>query len=161
MITIRKPSLLDTPDMAVILNEIIQSGGATAMVGTLTAQNMADIMASNAARSAWHVAMDAKDQLVGYQWITPSDDLPPTAADISTFVKIGQTQLGIGSKLFEATQAAAKDLGYAWISANIRADNEGGLIYYQSRGFEDYGQIKDYKMRDGQLVDKRLKRFDL
>ena len=87
--------------------------------------------------------------------------MPPQAANIATFVQIGQTGLGIGSALFDATRKAAKELGYVWINANIRADNEGGLIYYQSRGFQDYGIIEGYRMGNGQLVDKRLKRFDL
>ncbi|WP_338019733.1 GNAT family N-acetyltransferase [Sulfitobacter sp. PR48] len=87
--------------------------------------------------------------------------MPPEAANIATFVQIGQTGLGIGSALFEATRTAARAMGYLWINANIRADNEGGLIYYQSRGFQDYGVIEGYRMADGQIVDKRLKRYDL
>ena len=54
-----------------------------------------------------------------------------------------------------------RDHGYVWINAEIRADNTGGLIYYQSRGFEDYGRIKDYRLDDGMVVDKVLKRYDL
>jgi L-amino acid N-acyltransferase YncA len=69
--------------------------------------------------------------------------------------------LGIGSALFAATRKTAKALGYKWINANIRADNEGGLIYYQSRGFQDSRGIEGYELTDGQVVDKRLKRFDL
>jgi ribosomal protein S18 acetylase RimI-like enzyme len=98
---------------------------------------------------------------MGFQWIEPARYLPPEAAEIATFARMGHTGLGIGSKLFEATQSAAKALGYAWINANIRADNGGGLIYYQSRGFEDYGRIEGYEMGDGTRVDKVLKRFDL
>jgi len=93
--------------------------------------------------------------------VSPEDYLPTEAVDISTFVQVGRTGLGIGSALFKATQKAAKALGYTWINANIRADNEGGLIYYQSRGFEDYDMIRGYKMENGQIVDKRLKRFML
>jgi ribosomal protein S18 acetylase RimI-like enzyme len=111
--------------------------------------------------SAWHVAETSEGEIVGMQWITRRDTLPPEAADISTFAKPGLQGLGIGSKLFEATKAAAKALGYRWISANIRADNAGGLIYYQSRGFEDYGRIEGHRMADGQIVEKILKRYDL
>jgi L-amino acid N-acyltransferase YncA len=107
------------------------------------------------------VAVDGGEQVVGFQWIEPADYLPADAAEIATFVKIGQTGLGIGSKLFDATRNAAKSLGYRWINANIRADNEGGLIYYQSRGFADYGTIEGYEMANGEIVDKVLKRFDL
>ena len=161
MITIRRPITLDLPDMARLLNEIIEEGGTTALARPVTGNDLADWMAFQPGRNAWHVALDAQERVVGFQWIEPKSSLPPEACDISTFVQIGQTGLGIGSALFVATRKAAKALGYVWINANIRADNEGGLIYYQSRGFQDYGVIEGYEMANGQIVDKRLKRFDL
>ncbi len=161
MIRIRKPGTFDTSDMADLLNGIIAEGGTTAHANPVTAQDITDWINATPDESAWYVAVDETERVVGFQWIEPHRDLPPEAADISTFVQVGQTGLGIGSALFAATESAAKALGYKWINANIRADNEGGLIYYQSRGFEDYGEIKGYRMANGQVVDKRLKRFDL
>ncbi|MGB3246865.1 MAG: GNAT family N-acetyltransferase [Sulfitobacter sp.] len=161
MISVRKPIPLDAADMARLLNEIIAVGGTTAITRPVTGQDLTDWMASDADQSAWNVALDGAEKVVGFQWIAPAGYLPAEAAEIATFVQIGQTGLGIGSALFAATRTAAKALGYAWINANIRADNEGGLIYYQSRGFQDYGVIENYEMSDGTLVDKRLKRFDL
>ncbi len=161
MITVRPAISLDASSMAKLLNAIIEEGGTTALTREVTAQDIADQMATKGERRAWHVAVDASEEVVGFQWIASTDYLPPEAAEIATFVQIGQTGLGIGSKLFEATKAAAKELGFGWINANIRADNEGGLIYYQSRGFVDYGRIEDYKLDSGEIVDKVLKRFDL
>jgi len=161
MIQIRKAGLLHTREMAEILSEIVEIGGTTAATETVTAQQVADKMADHGERSAWHVAEDQTGRVMGYQWIAPADYLPREAAEIATFARVGHTGLGIGSKLFVATQAAAKQLGYEWINANIRADNEGGLIYYQSRGFEDYGRIDGYELANGQIVDKILKRFNL
>lgn len=161
MIRVRTPLSLDTGDMARLLNEIITAGGTTALARPVTAQDIAEWIDFDPPRSAWHVAVDEDERLVGFQWIEPEASLPAEAASIATFVQIGQTGLGIGSALFDATRRAARDLGYRWINANIRADNEGGLIYYQSRGFQDYGRIEGYKMSDGRIVDKLLKRFDL
>ena len=161
MITVRPAISLDTADMARLLNEIIVEGQTTALARPVTADDISDWMAADPDRSAWHVALDQREKVLGFQWIEPDASLAPDAANIATFVQMGQTGLGIGSALFDATRRAAKMLGYAWINANIRADNEGGLIYYQSRGFQDYGTIEDYQMADGRTVDKRLKRFDL
>lgn len=159
MITVRKAIGLDTGSMARLLNAIIEEGGTTALTRPVTGADIADWMTSE--RSAWQVALNASEEVVGFQWVEPAGYLPQEAAEIATFVQIGQTGLGIGSKLFEATKRAAKELGYVWINANIRADNEGGLIYYQSRGFADYGRIEGYEMANGQIVDKCLKRYDL
>lgn len=161
MIKVRRPITLDTSNMAKLLNEIIAEGGTTALTRPVTGADLSNWMAFEPARSAWHVAVDAQENIVGFQWINPKEDLPLGAVDIATFVQIGQTGLGIGSSLFEATKQAAKSLGYIWINANIRADNEGGLIYYQSRGFQDYGMIEGYELANGTIVDKRLKRYDL
>jgi L-amino acid N-acyltransferase YncA len=161
MITVRKPLGLDTDDMARLLNEIIATGGTTALTRPVTGADITEWMTHAPDRNAWHVAVDASEKVVGFQWVEPAEYLPVEAAEIATFVQIGQTGLGIGSALFDATRKAAKAVGYRWINANIRADNEGGLIYYQSRGFVDYRVIEGYEMGDGQIVTKRLKRFDL
>ena len=161
MINVRPAITLDAGSMARLLNAIIAEGGTTAITNTVSGSDLAQWMAGNNGQAAWHVAVNAGEEVVGFQWIEAAEYLPPEAAEIATFVQIGQTGLGIGSKLFDATRTAARAIGYKWINANIRADNEGGLIYYQSRGFQDYGRIENYKMADGQTVDKILKRYDL
>ena len=162
MIHIRPAHDLDAREMAAILNEVITIGGTTAMTGKVDAQYFIDRMQQHPEASSWIVAETPDGDIIGFQYITRGGDyLPPEAAEIATFAKPGQQGLGIGSKLMEATKAAARRLGYAWINANIRADNESGLTYYQSRGFEDYGKIEGYRMADGRVVDKILKRFDL
>jgi L-amino acid N-acyltransferase YncA len=161
MIFVRPAGGLDTPAMARLLNEIIAAGGTTALTNPVDAQVLAEWMVQSTGQSAWHVALDDTEQLIGFQWIGPHADLPAEAADIATFVQTGRTGIGIGSTLFNATVKAARRLGYRWINARIRADNTGGLIYYQSRGFEDYGVIRDVQLSDGSVVDQKLKRYNL
>ncbi len=161
MITVRKAIALDAGSMARLLNDIIAEGGTTTMTRQVTSQDVQDWMDYDPSQSAWHVALDSQEQVQGFQWIEPRTGLPTEACDIATFVRIGKTGLGIGSVLFDATRKAAEELGYMWINANIRADNEGGLIYYQSRGFRDYGRLEDYALDSDQIVDKVLKRYDI
>lgn len=161
MIKTRRAILLDTGSMATLLNAIILEGGSTAITRPVTAEDIREWMDFDPDRSSWHVALDDAESVQGFQWIEPRANLPTDACDIATFVKIGKTGLGIGSALFEGTRKAAARLGYSWINANIRADNEGGLIYYQSRGFRIYDRIEGYPLGNGLVVDKILKRFDL
>ena len=66
------------------------------------------------------------------------------------------------SQLAEAATAqAAARLGYVWINATIRADNHGGLTYYQSRGFRDWHYDEGVSLASGQVVDKISKRYDV
>ncbi len=161
MITTRCAIALDAPDMARLLNEIIEQGGTTALTRPVTGQDITDRMAAQAYRSAWNVALDDKESIVGFQWIAPHVNLPPEACDIASFVQIGRTGLGIGSALFSATAKAAKGAGYVWINATIRADNTGGLTYYQSRGFRDWHIDEDVPLNNGSIVSRISKRYDL
>lgn len=158
-IATRRATLLDTGPMARLLNEIISAGGTTAITDAVSGATLAEWMQAEQS-SAWQVAEDATG-ILGFQFIGPHPKLPPDACDIATFVRRGRTGLGIGSALFEATQRAVDALGYHWINANIRADNEGGLIYYKSRGFREYGVQRGVTLGNGQTVDKILMRYDL
>lgn len=156
---IRKAGPLDARAMAELLNEIIAIGGTTAYVHDKTAQDF--ILGMQAAGSAWVLAENDAAKVLGFQWIEPHPDLPEDVADIASFVRVGGTGLGVGSALFEATRQTAKTMGYRAIDAIIRADNTGGLAYYQSRGFETLKVIKDAELDDGTRIDKIWKRYDL
>ncbi|MEM6588962.1 MAG: GNAT family N-acetyltransferase [Pseudomonadota bacterium] len=149
MIHVRRAGALDTGAMAELLNEIIEKGGTTALKETVTRGDLAEWMHHHARRNAWFVAEDEDGALLGFQWIEPKTGLPPEACNIATFTQVGRTRLGTGSALFDATRTAAKQLGFQWINATIRACNEGGLAYYQSRGFETYRV-------DGDQIHKRF-----
>jgi len=161
MIPVRRAMALDASSMANLLNDIIDKGGTTALTRPVTATDISEWMTAQQSRSAWHVALDDAERVIGFQWISPHENLPEEAVDIATFVMLGRAGLGIGSALFDATKQAAKTLGYAWINATIRADNEGGLTYYQSRGFRDWAYDADVKLDSGLIVDKISKRYDL
>lgn len=161
MINVRRAMPLDAGSMAKLLNEIIEKGGTSALTRPVTGQDLTEWMAVNAKASAWQVALDDMEKVVGFQWVSPHPKLPPEACDIASFVQIGRTGLGIGSALFTATAAATKSLGYKWINATIRADNIGGLTYYQSRGFRTWVIDEAVQLESGQVVDKISKRYDV
>ncbi|EAQ03000.1 acetyltransferase, GNAT family protein [Pseudooceanicola batsensis HTCC2597] len=160
MIHVRRAGPLDAGAMADLLNEVIAAGGTTAMTEPVTGKDLRDRM-GRSELSVWHLAENDSGTVLGFQWIEPLTGESGRVAEIATFARVGQTGLGIGSALFDATRQAAAAAGYDWIRANIRADNAGGLAYYQSRGFEDYGRIEGYRMGNGQVVDKILKRYEL
>lgn len=161
MIKVVKANSLHTGEMADILNEVIRRGGTTALATPVSADELAVRMRHQETGSAWHVAEWKDGHVVGFQWIEPADYLTDDAAEIATFARVGHTGLGIGSALFESTIKSARALGYRWINANIRTDNDGGIAYYQSRGFETYDHKTGVRMDNGQIVDKVLKRYNL
>ena len=161
MIHIRPAGESDARQMVDLLNAIIAKGGTTAHTKPVMAHALVEEMRLYSSQTAWLLAETDGGDVVGFQNILPHTNLPKDACDIATFVKLGQTGFGIGSQLFEATKSAARGLGYTWINATIRVDNESGLTYYQSRGFEDYKRIANTQLDDGTIVDRVCKRFDL
>lgn len=160
-ISIQTGTAADLRQAAELLNEIIDAGGTTALTKPLSKEALGEWLMADPGQAIWHVALSEDGSLMGFQWIGPFAGLPPEACEIGTFVKTGRTGMGIGSKLFEATKAAARAMGYDWINAEIRADNSGGLAYYQSRSFETYAHKSAVVLEDGSTVDKIRKRYDL
>lgn len=158
-ITVRRAGTLDCRGMADLLNEVIKIGGTTAYVTPFSTEMMKDKVKEPS--SVWHVAETDEGEIVGFQWFVRHPDIAEDGVSIATFAKVGATGLGIGSKLFEVTRKTAIDLGYRYLHAVIRADNESGLTYYQSRGFEDIQRIPNQTLDDGMVVDKIWKRYDL
>nr|WP_275116198.1 GNAT family N-acetyltransferase [Aliiroseovarius subalbicans] len=147
--------------MAELLNQIIAIGGTTAFLNPLTSAEIQDWMTSAGPAGVGFVARKGDGQMVGFQWVDPHPTLGEGVAQIASFVRPGAMGIGIGSQLFDATRDATRALGYAWIDATIRADNESGLTYYQSRGFEAYRTDPDARLSDGRRVGKISKRYDL
>lgn len=135
---LRRATKADARALAELLNAIIVKGGTTAMTEPVSRAEMSSWIGSNPAQSAVFMAEDDNGTALGFQSIAPHKGLPSDTCDIATFTRRGKTQLGIGSALFQHSRKAAKAFGYRWINATVLLQNDGGLIYYKSRGFEPY-----------------------
>ncbi len=158
---IRPANANDAGAMAAILSEIIAIGGTTALEGPITGDDIQEWMSRGGSMATWIVAEDAPGDIMGFQWAEPNPKLPPEAADIATFAKVGVTGRGIGSAMFQATATALKKMGYSWINASIRSDNQSGLTYYRKMGFVEYAADPTVAMADGTITGKTYKRYDL
>jgi len=160
-ITVAPAKPNNAADMAEILNEIIAVGGTTAYLSPISEKTIAAWIIEDGARCTWLVAFDETQRMVGFQWTRPSDALPKGATNIASFVRIGVVGGGIGSQLFAKTAELARDLGYEWINATIRSDNQSGLSFYSKMGFEDWKSEPDARLSDGRISGKTHKRYQL
>lgn len=159
-LSVREATLEDANQMAELLNAIIEIGGTTAYLDPVTPRYIANKMTNSGPRASWHVA-DEDGAVLGFQWAAPHDQLPEDAADIASFVRVGAVGKGIGSRLFEATCAKTRALGYIWLNASIRSDNASGLTYYTKMGFTDWKIDPEAALSDGRITGKTHKQFFL
>ena len=149
----------DGEQMADILNPLIEDGTSTAIEDPVTGDEMRRWMRDRSTRSTWQVA-EADGRLLGFQWAAPHDSLPDDAASIATFARIDGAGRGVGTDLFAATKVACKALGYCWINASIRSDNDSGLRFYTKMGFNTYNVDPSHSLGSGKVTGKTHKRFD-
>lgn len=157
---IRQATPADGDEMTTLLNAIIAKGGTTAHETPYDREKMiADYIAAKRKISC-HVA--DINGVVGFQFLAwPKRPIDDGWAIIASFVADGTAGKGVGKKLFEATRATAKTAGIKTIDATIRADNTSGLGDYGAMGFIEYNRLSDLPLKDGTLVDRIQKRFDL
>ncbi len=150
--------------MAELINAIIAIGGTTAYEDAFDAASMDAAYISLPQLVSCFVA-EENGEIVGFQGLMrsfdPDDPLPDGWATVGTFTRVGLTQRGVGGALFGATLKAAREAGIAVIDATIRADNTGGLAFYSRQGFVDYKRLVAVPLRNGALVDRIRKRFDI
>ena len=163
-VTTRPAVPADALAMTALLNEIIAIGGTTAHEVPLSDTDMLHHYIQPDHHIGTFVAV-LDGVIVGFQmlvWPNPNEGpMPDHWGFIGSFVKVGETGQGVGRALFAATCAAAHSAGCKHIDATIRADNASGLRFYNAMGFVDYNVWKDKPLRDGRLVDRIRKRFDL
>jgi L-amino acid N-acyltransferase YncA len=160
MIAIRPVSPQDAAELAQLLNEIIARGGTTALQTPYTPDGLAQAYLTGPDVLCCFVAA-ADGQLLGFQTLGRYPGLPADVGDIGTFTRVGGTQAGIGTALFAATCARARELGLAALNATIRADNAGGLAFYARMGFADHDMVTAVPLSDGTMVGRVRKRFVL
>ncbi len=157
-LNIRKADPGDARELSEILNEIIAIGGTTAIETPLSPEEFDDWFISGEWPLTCYVA-ETSSGLAGFQSLSLYGNPPEGWADIATFARQNPKISGVGTALFPATLSAAKERNIEFINATIRADNTGGLAYYEKIGFRTYNTIEKVPLMDGTLVDKIQKRY--
>jgi L-amino acid N-acyltransferase YncA len=158
-IRVRHAVLSDASALCKILNVIIKNGGTTALEVPLTLVDIVSNFLDGERFLSCFVAEDSLTSLqLGFQSLSRHPELPEAWADIATFAR-SDLKTGVGTALFTQTKIWAAESGLVAINAAIRADNRGGLAYYEKMGFRTYQVAHDVPLRDGTPVDRVFKRY--
>lgn len=157
-LTIRQAGIDDAEELCGLINEIIAAGGTTALEDPFSPELLADWFISGEFAIVCHVAQ-AGPGLAGFQFLSHFGELPKGWADIGTFARQNPKTPGVGTALFTATLSAAEERNIEVINATIRADNTGGLAYYEKMGFRTYNILEKVPLNDGTPVDRIQKQY--
>ena len=157
---IREAILADVPGMTAMQNAVIRIGGTTAHEDERTIEDVAAAYLTGPSVLCAHVA-EEDGRIIGFQVLGLYPDMPDRWGDIGTFVHPDVQRGGVGAALFAATVGWARAHGVPTLLAVIRADNRVGLGYYTKRGFVDFGTEPDITLKDGRVVGRIAKRFDV
>jgi L-amino acid N-acyltransferase YncA len=141
---VRRDDLGDAAGVAAVLNSVIAEGRYTALAGHWTAEKeLAFLQGFLGPRSELFVA-EVQEGIVGRQCIEPFVSYTPTMAHVAhlgTYVQAGFRGRGIGRQLAAASFEFARAHGYEKAVIYVLAQNESGLAYYCSLGFEARGTL--------------------
>lgn len=161
-VEIRDATAADSVELADLLNAIIAKGGTTALQEPSSAEALADAYVIGPSVHCCFVAVDpTSGRIEGFQTLGRYPGLPADVGDIGTFTRLHGSQRGVGTALFAATRERARRLGLSAINATIRADNVGGLAFYDKQGFADHDRLLGLPLKDGTRVDRIVKRYAL
>lgn len=160
-LSVRQATAEDAVPLCRILNDIIAIGGTTALESPLSVVELNDHYISGPDCFVCFLAETPRGEALGFQTLVASTELPKGWADIGTFTKRVPRVPGVGTQLFEYTKSAARALGLSAINATIRADNRGGLAYYEKMGFEPKSISRGVSLADGTPVDRISKVYSL
>ena len=155
---IRDVQTADAQAIVGIFNPIIAARAYTVFDAPFTVEAELAYIERFPERGIWKVAISVSDQrLVGFQVMEPVANYT-TAFDhvgtLGTYVDLKARRLGIASRLFESTLAAALEKGYEKVFTFVRADNPAALATYRRHGFEIIGTASRQAKIDGRYVDE-------
>ncbi len=151
----------DAPGLVRILNEIIEVGGTTAHEKPLSNEEFADKFLRGPRFIGCILAEDTHGDAAGFQALDAHPKLPADWGDIATFARLSPKLPGIGTALFTGTIELARAKDLIALNATIRADNTGGLAFYDKMGFITYNTDHAVPLGDGTPVDRISKKFSL
>ncbi|WP_102109643.1 GNAT family N-acetyltransferase [Oceaniglobus roseus] len=156
-IPVRPATPADAAAMADVINPLIREGTTTAIATEFTVAAMERKIFRDLDLVCCHVALDPEGRVAGFQWLSRVEGFPADWGDIATFARPAPKLPGVGRALFAATRDAATKARLTAITARIRADNAGGLVYYGKMGFQDHDVVTGVPLKDGTPMDRITK----
>ena len=167
---IRRASPEDAAGIVAVLEAVAAERIHSAIDTVWTVEQEAGYLQSLSRRESFHVAVDAdagdnaSTGIVGFQSLDLWSGLLPSMAhvgQVGTFLLPGWRGLGVGRRLWQATEAFAREAGFLKLTIQVRASNSSAQKFYRKLGFKECGRLTRQVIIDGVADDEVLMEFFL
>ena len=161
---IRRASPEDAASIVAVLEVVAAERIHSAIDTVWTVEQEASYLKSLSRRESFHVAVDARAGIIGFQSLDLWSALLPSMAhvgQVGTFLLPGWRGLGVGRQLWEATESFAREAGFQKLAIQVRASNSPAQRFYRKLGFKECGRLTRQVIIDGVAEDVVLMEFFL
>jgi RimJ/RimL family protein N-acetyltransferase len=161
---IRRATVEDAAGVATVLRSVVSERVHSAIDRSWTADQQRSYLESLSPREAFHVAIAASGDLIGYQSLDLYSSVLPSMAHVGqlgTFLLPEWRGRGVGQALFSATTHFAAAAGYRKLVIQVRASNASAQAFYQRLGFVECGRLRAQVIIDGGEDDEIVMEFFL
>jgi phosphinothricin acetyltransferase len=140
-----------------VLDAVARERVHSAIERAWTADEQHHYLASLSEREAFHVALTASGEVVGYQSLDLYSPILPSMAHVGalgTFLLPEWRHSGVGRSLFDATRAFAVSHGYRKLVVQVRGTNVAAQRFYAGLGFVECGRLHAQVVVDGAKDDE-------
>jgi RimJ/RimL family protein N-acetyltransferase len=157
VVTVRQAAPSDAAGIARVLETVARERVHSAIERAWTADEQRAYLASLSEREAFHVAVTAAGDVVGYQSLDRYSTALSSMAHVGTlgtFLLPDWRQRGVGRSLFDATLAFALSHAYRKLVIQVRGTNVPAQRFYARLGFVECGRLRAQVMVDGAEDDE-------
>ena len=159
---IRKASPLDAAGIVAVLEVVASERVHSAIDQAWTVEQETRYLESLSRREVFHLAVDDKVGVVGFQCLDLWSSMLPTMShvgQVGTFLLPQWRGRGIGHSLWKATLAFAREVGYRKLAIQVRASNTAAQKFYRRLGFVECGRLTRQVVIDSVEDDEVLMEF--
>ena len=157
-LTIRRALPADAPGIVAVLEAVVSERVHSAIDRVWPVEQEQEYLESLSSREAVHLAVDGQ-RVVGLQsldrWSSILDSMAHVG-QLGTFLLPVWRGRGVGSQLWRATHAFAREAGYRKLVIQVRASNVAAQGFYRHLGFQPCGRLAGQVMIDGVADDEVL-----
>jgi RimJ/RimL family protein N-acetyltransferase len=149
---IRRACADDAGGIATVLTTVVSERVHSAIDRAWTGDQQRSYLESLSTREAFHVAIAASGDIIGYQSLdlySPFLSSMAHVGQLGTFLRPEWRGRGVGLALFTATSQFAASVGYRKLVIQVRASNVSAQVFYKRLGFVECGRLHAQVTIDG------------